>query len=134
MCNGKSNTMSMNVILYPCEYKPIDSAPGFDRYYSQVKFELDSWCTWVLKDITENSKLINLPVHISWVNRMEIRYPYPMENCFDPDCTFLVDAWVVKTMKFHRDEWHIQRAIRSKAISAYLNELPDDWPVIVYYV
>jgi hypothetical protein len=52
----------------------------------------------------------------------------------DHEITWLVEAWVLKTMKFHVDSWHPTRIVHSNAISAYLKELPDDWPVIVYYI
>ena len=118
--------MSMNVRLYPCQRIP---DPGQD-YYSDTVFELSSWCGWVLKDIVDNSKPITLPVHVSWINRMERRDV----DEIDHEITWLVEAWVLKTMKFHVDSWHPTRIVHSNAISAYLKELPDDWPVIVYYI
>ena len=118
--------MSMNVRLYPCDYVPEEDG----KYYSETVFEPSSWCSWILKDVIPNAKPITLPVHISWINKMELRNLDEM----DQDCTWLVEAWVLKTMKFHQDSWHPFTKIRSKAISAYFNELPDDWPVIVYYV
>ena len=116
----------MNVRLYPCDYVPEKNG----EYYSETVFELSSWCGWVLKDVIPNSKPITFPIRVPWVNKTEYR---SLDN-IDHESTWLIEAWVLKTMKFHEDSWHPSRIIRSHAISAYFKELPDDWPVVVYYV
>lgn len=119
--------MSMSVALFPCVGRPEDCS---GRYFSETRFELDSWCAWVLDDITPNSVPIRRPIEVPWVNKTELR---DLDDQ-DHDCTWVVEAWVLKCLKFHRPDWHPTRVARSKAISAYLNELPDDWPVVVYRV
>ena len=119
--------MSMNIRLFPCHVSNPENMNG--RYYSEIVFELSSWC-FVLKDIIENSKPITFPVEIPWVNKSERR----SVDELDTGCTWLVEAWVLQSLKFHNDSWHPEQIIRSKAISAYFRELPPDWPVIVYYV
>lgn len=119
--------MSMNVAIFPCKARPEDCG---GRYFSETRFELEAWCTWVLSDITANAIVIRRPIEVPWVNKTELR------DLADQDhsCTWVVEAWVLKCLKFHRPEWHPARVMRSKAVSAYLNELPDDWPVVVYYI
>ncbi len=119
--------MSMNIQLYPCQGLP-ENCNG--RYYSDTKFELDSWCTWVLKPIIEESVSPRLPVEVMWVNKVERREVQDI----DPGHTWITTAGVLKKCKFHSDDWHPTRVARSKAISAYIAELPDDWPFVVYYV
>lgn len=119
--------MSMSVVLFPCARKPEDCR---DRFFAEIRFELDSWCTWVMGDIIPNSLVIQRPIEAPWVDKIELRELDEQDH----SCTWVVEAWVLKCLNFHRPEWHPARVVRSRAVSAYLNELPDDWPVVVYYV
>ncbi len=118
--------MSMNVRLYPCINRSLKG-----DYYSDICFELSSWVN-VLKDIVDNSKPITLPVHIQWVNDMELRTPEEIDH----ECTFLTTAGVIKLLNLTCSHWteDLDVRIRHRAIEKYFAELPDDWPVIVYYV
>lgn len=94
----------------------------------------------MLSNIIPQAKPIELPVAIHWTlgcheqravpGKPDAKNPY---NIVDTDCTWLVEAWVLKCLTFHEDDWHPDRIAMSKAISAYLNALPDNWPVIVHY-
>ena len=127
----------MNVRLHPCsEHHPKSC------YHAETVFELDSWCQ-VLSLITAAAKPIHLPVAVHWTAGYHELRGIPGKETpaelgvahgdFDPDCTWLVEAAALKCLQFHGDSWHPDRRIRSKAISAYLRELPDEWPVIVHY-
>lgn len=128
--------MGMNVVLHPCcDYHP-------QRVYeSEIVFETNKWCTGLLANIIPQAKPIDLPVEIYWTpGYREIRgvpgrkTDLVTNGDFDTDCLWLVEAWVLKCLKFHEDSWHQDNITRSKAISAYLQALPDDWPVMVHYV
>jgi hypothetical protein len=114
--------MSANIRLFPCVNR--------DSYYSDTVLELNSWCTWALASVVPNAKPITKPVRVHWVDNMETREPCHI----DTDNTWLIEARFLKPLRFHKDSWHESNIVASKAISAYLNQLPDDWPVIVYYI
>ena len=116
--------MSMNVSLHPCYSKnPIDV------FYSDIRFELNSW-SFVLKDIIPHSLPITMPVQIKWIDKTELRQQIEI----DTDCTWLVEAKILKKIKFYENDWHPDRIEYYKAMEAYFHFLPDDWKVIVYYI
>lgn len=122
--------MSMNVYLHPC----ISATEDF--YSGETYFELSSWCTGILDEVVKNAKPIDKPIRIHWTaNNFEARAVPGKElprrlgsykGDFDPDCVWVIEAWVLKCLKFHQDDWHPTRIVDSKAISAYLHELPDN--------
>ena len=123
----------MNVTLHPCDQHHPERV-----YYASTAFELDSWVN-VLKDITAVARPIDKPVAVHWTTgdfeeRSAPGTLYSLSD-FDPDCTWLVEAWVIKALNFgaHAD-WHSDRLARLAAIQAYFTALSDDWPVIVHYV
>jgi hypothetical protein len=122
--------MGMNVRLHPCDERHPERV-----YYAPTVFELDKWCN-VLADITSVAKLITLPVQIHWTDGdFELRHPQGQgQSCFDPDCTWLIQAGDVLLLKLWDDTWHPDRIMRAKAIQAYFGQLAEDWRVIAHYV
>jgi hypothetical protein len=130
--------MGMNVRLHPCdEHYPLHC------YCAETVFELSKWCN-VLGDIIKSSRPITLPVCVNWTpGYYELRsvpgqvVPANLgvaNGDLDPDCTWLVDAFVIKCLVLHEEHDSEALKIKSRAVYAYFCQLPDDWPVIVHYV
>lgn len=128
--------MGMNIQLYPCDRRVPEGV-----FRSEVCFELSSWCSEVLGQITPHAIPITIPVEIPWVvGAIEKRWPPSSGDDesagdeFDPGCTWMVPASVLKPLTFAQPDWHPDRVAYHRAIEAFIWELPDDWPFIVYYV
>ena len=117
--------MSMNVTLHPADRRYPD-----DFFYSITSFELNSWCLDVLKDIIPHALPITMPVCIKWVDKEETVDADKIDN----EATWLVEAKVLKKIKYYDPTWHPNNIAIGQAIEAYIHFLPDDWKVIVYYV
>lgn len=99
-------------------------------YNCRTSFEIDRWVMWLLDNIPPAEiKSPDQNVNAAWVDAEKVYTLKDFEEGLD---LIMVDAKWLKPLKFHEDDWHIQRIARSKAISAFLQELPDDWPCFLY--
>lgn len=127
--------MSMNYRLFPSLNHEIGTC-----FHSEICFELDSWTSTVGYVIEALPKLPMIyPVRVVWIDKMEQLWPpgtlakTGMET-FCKDSTWMVSASGLKRLELYKDTWHPDRIVRAKSIMAYLGQLPDDWPVLVFYV
>lgn len=74
---------------------------------------------------------ITLPINCTWIGSgYETRSPKDI----DPICTKLVRARSLKGIHFYEDSWNKNLIAYAKAIQAFLESLPDNWPVVLYII
>jgi hypothetical protein len=120
--NEMSNIWSIHVPFY--------LPSGEASYWCRTSFEISSWVLWLWKNIPEEAKKEpDKPVEACWVNEMEQKI---VNRDFYPGDLIMIEARFLKGIKFHEDTWTKDRCVNSKAIAAFLNQLPDDWPCFLY--
>jgi hypothetical protein len=116
--------MSMTVILY------IPSPPLGEVWMCDAKFELDSWCH-CLADFVKAQRPCECPVRAAWISeKSETRDPQVLRDC---DIMW-VTAADAKKIKLFEEESHPTRQAAGRLATSTIAGLPDDWPVVFYYV
>lgn len=130
----------MRVMGTKFKFYPVEN-PLADCYRVSFAFEVDDWATMAFgAEFATFAKTVNKPLDIPTSGGLRERL-LPLvggevlrRDEIDSSCTWLIQAGDLKNMEFHHPDFSREKVIRSKAMSAYFDALPDDWPVIVFYV
>jgi hypothetical protein len=132
--------MSNNVNLHISQHSLKESILN-GRFVAPLSFELDKWVHHTVDAkgevsgepvlMLQNTKLyvqrFDLPVCLRMVDRLETHTPGELAD-YPSVLTF---AGPLSKLTFHEETWHYTRIFHSRGVSAYLRELPVDWPVFV---
>jgi hypothetical protein len=117
---------------------PTSHDAGIIRCVTQ--FELSKWVEWhqeaealfLWHQHRVEARPCDIDVEFLSVNRLE---KYPMKDC-DPTMVCLSRAleWKDPMLLLFQPGWNPQAIIRARAAKAFLEQLPDDWPLVLFIV
>ncbi len=103
---------------------------GIRMYRCGTCFTLSEKVTWLLDEIPfAYVKPPDLTVAAHFYSRYRCRGLADLHN----NCDFhMVEARHLKEISFHKDDWKQSVIVKSKAVSAYLCSLPNNWPCFIH--
>ena len=119
--------MSMSVDLWISD-RSMDGVRKRGEFFCDTMLPVDSWCLGLITHLQVHTKKFEYPLNRS--------SSYVLGKCsvgYLNDSCYLVEADCFRLFPFYEMSWHPDRLAWGKAISAFLRELPRDWPVIAIY-